>query len=540
MRKNWVRKDLMSLVTAAGAFLCALLLCTPPGHAFSFEMGQVSGGLDITLGYGGAVRLESAPDYMDLGGTYVNTEHPAASNTKSDMEFGSRELVSNVFRAMAELDLKYEEYGLKTTASYSYDTQIMNRDRSLTADPTYGAPFPQKGWSDEAEDNSGSVFELLDSYVYGTFGSLDLRVGKQVINWGEGLFFMDGVSTQAPLNINKLVLPGSELKEAYMGIGGVRAMVSVTDKFALDSYMQWEWDKNKFPGAGTFYGEDYLAAPGAEEESAFLVGPAHDAKSHGQWGISGRYFVGDYEFGLYFSRYHDSMPMAGLNPETGLVYEYFAENQNMFGASISTTMGDWSVNAEVSYRPDRTVGSTVFGGTNGIGLNDDGQYWTEADTASASIHGLWLGGPLIAGIDSQFVKLQLGMDYINYDKSNADLQPMVSNHDCVYYDEYGIAHVVSGEEVTTTSWGLAAGWDGTWMAVLPTLDITLALFAQYDFSGNSHMWGNFSEGRLLTSATLTANYGSSIEYSITYARMDFDESNYENQDTINFEINYKF
>ena len=115
----------------------------------------------------------------------------------------------------------------------------------------------------------------------------------------------------------------------------------------------------------------------------------------------------------------------------------------------------------------------------------DGQAWEEHDTVTASVHGLWLGGPLVLGIDSQFVAVQLGMDYVDGDRSRLAPQGDITNDPDAMVD--------------ATAWGVAAEWDGTWQAVVPNLDITLLLFAQYDFSGNSHNWGNFAEDRLLTS-----------------------------------------
>ena len=70
--------------------------------------------------------------------------------------------------------------------------------------------------------------------------------------------------------------------------------------------------------------------------------------------------------------------------------------------------------------------------------------------------------------------------------------------------------------------------------------IYLSIFGQYDFSGNSHLWGNFAEDRFLSSYSLNANIGSAWETGVSYARTDYSKSNYETQDTINLAVNYKF
>ncbi len=526
------------------ALVVIALFFASPAMAFIFSAGEVEGGLDITLGYGTSYSTEGG---NTLNG--INPKHFDAPNYKSDETFRGTGIVSQVWKVLGELDLAYKDYGFKSNASFSYDTEIMNKQRNYD----YDHDGIKDDWSKEAIDASGRVFNLLDAYAYGTFfdDSLDLRVGRQVINWGEGLVFMEGVSVQAPFNINNLVLPGSELKEAFMGLGGVRAQLAATDNLSFDAYWQWEWQKNKFPGTGTFYGDDILASPGAEKETLAWTGGAFgfedrdgDVNETNQWGISATSFIGNSEYGVYYSRYNDAMPSVGFDLDKGNVFVTYAEDQDMIGVSMATSipgLGAWTINSELSYRPDRRIATVIFGGPNGIGLNDDGQYWTEADTWNASVHGFWLGKAFIGGIDSQFAFIQVGVDIMDYDGPMSDLQPMLVDHDAAADRGDGVYEVVSSdEEVSTTAWGVAAEWDATWQSVLPAVDVTLALFAQYDFAGNSHLTGNFSEGRLLSSVGLSSVIHNDWEAGLSYARTDYSDSNYEVQNTVNFNVNYKF
>ena len=537
MRFSWSAK-------ACIAFTGIALFCVSPVMAFTFSNGELDGGLDITLGYGAAYSTE---DGNTING--INQKHFDAPNYKSDETYRGTGIVMQVWKVLAELDLAYKDYGFKSTASFAYDTEMMDEQRNYD----YNHDGIKDGWSDEAEDASGQVFNLLDAYAYGSFldDSLDLRVGRQVINWGEGLVFMEGIAVQVPFNINNLVLPGSELKEAYMGLGAIRAQLAATDTLSLDAYWQWEWQKNMFPGTGTFYGDDILASPGAEEETFAWTGGAfgfedreEDIDESNQWGISATSYIGNSEYGIYYSRYNDAMPSVGFDLDNGNVFVTYAEDQDMFGISMATSipyLGAWTINTELSYRPDRRISTVIFGGPNGIGLNDDGQYWTEADTWNASVHGFWLGKSFIGGIDSQFAFIQLGVDIMDYDGPMSDLQPMLVDHDAAADRGDGVYEVVSSDEqVSTTAWGIAAEWDATWQSVMPAIDVTLALFAQYDFAGNSHLTGNFSEGRLLSSVGLTADIHNEWETGISYARTDYSDSNYEVQNTVNFNVNYKF
>ncbi|NOR49724.1 MAG: DUF1302 family protein, partial [Desulfuromonadales bacterium] len=381
----------------------------------------------------------------------------------------------------------------------------------------------------------------------------------QVINWGEGLFFFDGVSTQVPFNLAKLSLPGSEVKEAFIGVGAVYAQIAPTDELSLEAYYQYESEAHLFPGTGTFYGDD-LYGPGSVEEyvngdwaigSPFLgfavpgfKAPTKDASNEGQWGAAAKYVLGDWELGAYYSRYHNFFPQLEWleNDDTILgpgvpglkVREVFPEDQEMYGASFSTSLGMWSVNGEVAYRPDNPL-TTDFAGlidpANAFFGANIGVSAEEHDFTTASVHGLgyYGGGPL--GVDTNFYMIQLGWEHIDGNRDK-----LLANYNISSY--------------TTTNpdadaFGIAGQWDATWQnAIINNLDITTSLFAQYDFSGNSHWWGNFLEDRFMGSLGVTGKYGSSWETNVTYAMTEYMsdtyDSNYERQDTVNFSVNYKF
>jgi hypothetical protein len=539
------------LVVATQAVAAMVLVTAGPSAAAEFSLldGEVTGKLSMTLGYGLSVRTED-PITPEL---FV---HPSS---KADTTWNnSGDVVSNVGKVLAEVGLDYKNYGLVSNISYIYDTEIMagGTGRAGTiADTGLG-----NEWSDGAEETSGSSLELLDAYVYGTFEPmgmpLEVRLGKQVINWGEGLYFMDGISTQVPFYIGKLVLPGSELKEAFIGVGAAYAQIAPTDSLSLGAYYQYEWQEHEFPGVGTFYGDDLFGPGGVEEwQNGFLFplddttsvfvpglkGSSSDASSDGQWGASGRYILGDWELGLYYSRYHHFFPQvkfetnqntvltdAAGNPIMDLpldgfvAREVFPEDQDMFGTSFSTSLGMWSVNGEIAYRPDNVLTDNyteLFGVANGV----SGE---EHDTINASIHGIGLYGRGPLGIDSNVYMIQIGWDHINGDTSRLLANSYINRGELQFADK--------------DAFGLAAEWGATWQNVLQGLDITTALFVQYDFNGNSHYTGNFAEDRLLTSFGVTFNYGTGWEANLNYARADFADSVYEKQDTVNFSVNYKF
>jgi len=514
------------------ALLAAAVCLFVPSQAQAFQLefsddSEWSGSLDMTLGYAASIRAQDADGAaLDPANNLLGTA--ATPNYLSDARVpDSGDLISNVFKVNAELSLDWRNYGLVSSFAYQYDTEIMNQDTVDLA----GNSAP---WSEGAEDYAGSAFDVLDAYVYASFdigeNPLEVRAGKQVINWGEGLFFLDGVSTQVPLNINKLVTPGSELKEAYIGVESIYAQLGVGDVSSVEAYVQTDWRRAEFPPRGTFYGDDAFFR-GGDEVDPLLGIPIRDANQeaddHGQWGISARTMWGeDTEVGFYYSRYHETFPFVTANNagiSATILAQIWPEDLDMFGVSFATTLGTWSVNGELAYRPDRPL----FGDVLGKGfLNSDLTNVEEHDTWSASVHGIWLGGALPLGIDSQVVLVQFGMDYIDGDLSNLAAQNSITKEPGLTPDDL--------------AYGVAVDWTGTWQAVQPGTDLALGLFLQYDIDGNSHFWGNFAEERLLGTLSLTANIGNEWEAKAGYTWVDQDNSHYETQDVINMSINYKF
>lgn len=526
-----VRKLSLAIALVSGA---AGLATAGQAQAIQFDFGDdsdVSGHLDMTLGYATAIRAQDArSEALDPANNLLGTGR--TPNYLSDARVpDAGDVISSVFKGTAELGLDWKNYGFVSSATYQYDTEIMHDDSV----DLLGNSAP---WTDAAEDYAGNYAELLDAYAYGSFdlagNPLDLRVGKQVINWGEGLYFLDGVSTQVPLNINKLVTPGSELKEGYIGVNSVYAQLGLGYTTSLAAYIQTDWERTEFGPRGTFYSDDLLFR-GATEVDPVLGVPIRDGDvtpdDQGQWGISGRTFItDDIEVGLYYSHYHETFPFLQFTTPgsskdygsaTGL-QQFWPEDLDMIGTSISTTVGTWSVNGEIAYRPNRPLWTMA---SNPAAYNDQGQNAEEHDTVSASVHGIWIGGRAPLGIDTQTILVQLGADYIDGNLSNLQAHNSITDE------------VVAPDHL---AYGVAGEWNGTWQAVYPGTDLTLGLFMQKDIEGNSHFWGNFAENRLQGTLSLTANIGNAWETKAGYTWIDQSNSNYETQDVFNLSVNYKF
>ena len=79
---------------------------------------------------------------------------------------------------------------------------------------------------DKAKEQVCKDIRLLDAYAYGDFeiGEMpfSVRLGDQVISWGESTLIAHGISEINPVDIARLRAPGAEVKEAFIPFGACR------------------------------------------------------------------------------------------------------------------------------------------------------------------------------------------------------------------------------------------------------------------------------------------------------------------------------
>jgi hypothetical protein len=74
------------------------------------------------------------------------------------------------------------------------------------------------------QDRLGKNVVGLDGFFFANFDlgghDLRLRAGRQVISWGESTFIPNGINVINPVDLSKLRIPGSELKEGFIPTAG--------------------------------------------------------------------------------------------------------------------------------------------------------------------------------------------------------------------------------------------------------------------------------------------------------------------------------
>lgn len=428
------KKSLLTLKLAPKAAGFALATILPfivsSASAFELNMGGVSGSLDTTLSYGTGWRLEAQdrnyaalyPNYAALRSANKAT---MANKNDGDANFDNNsDVISSVFKITSDLELKYQDYGVFVRGTAFYDDVIMgerpNRSQAnyftnssdCNAGNTGPAQIGNCGFPSDIDHHSGRDARFLDAYVYGNFTvadrALNVRLGEQVINWGEALFLQDGINSANPVSLAKLRLPGAEVKEALLPLPMLYGSFELTKALTMEAFYEFDWDYSEPDDLGTYYStDDAFAGIGASRilvnlgGSTFATNKRISDKSvdnDGQFGVAFRYFaeeLNNTEFGLFFMNYHSHKPVAQakagqFSAAAGVAaaksyldsttYQLvYPEDIQMYGLSFSTTVGDLSFSGELAYRPNDVILSEL--GDNLVAYN--------ALYANAVATGLW-------------------------------------------------------------------------------------------------------------------------------------------------------
>lgn len=375
-----------------------------PAFGVSFNVGEIEGQFDSSLSIGASWSTQS-PNKNLIG---VNNGGHGLSQTSDDghANFKSGETFSKIFKGIHDLELKYGDTGVFVRGKYWYDFELKDESRE----------FKDISDSNRKEGAKSSGGQILDAFVYHNYAIADqpgsVRLGKQVVSWGESTFIGGGINSINPIDVSAFRRPGAEIKEGLIPVNMFYVSQSLTDNLSAEAFYQLEWDQTVVDNCGTFFSQPDIVADGCDSnlrvlnkrsqipaialgplagagvdvnQEGVLVrrGPDRDARDSGQWGASLKYMFEplDTEFGAYFMNYHSRAPIfsatgapqsvyntaAGLpGPFAALAPLLVAGNSNYFieypedirlyGLSFSTTLPTgtaWS--GEISYRPNAPV-----------------------------------------------------------------------------------------------------------------------------------------------------------------------------------------
>jgi len=243
------------------AALLLPLLLAAPAEAFQIRLaeGEVNGSLDTTISYGQLYRVQG----MDKTNDDVN-------GNDGNRNFATGR-VSEVYKITSDLGLNWRNYGLFMRGTAFYDSQIMDRRNDFyhhnnPQQPSQSYPNDNR-FTHETRHKAGRDAQLLDAYLFGNWDiaghAVNASIGRQVFNWGEGLFYRGGINTTNPIDAAKYRLPGAEIKEVLMPVESFNISLGLTENLSMEAFYQWNWKESAMDPVGTYFSETDLFADGA-------------------------------------------------------------------------------------------------------------------------------------------------------------------------------------------------------------------------------------------------------------------------------------
>ncbi|MCD6430188.1 MAG: DUF1302 family protein, partial [Deltaproteobacteria bacterium] len=229
-------------------FVGVLWFC-PQVQAFEvFENDQVRIQLDSTISYGLRWRVEDRDD--DIIGKANGGNKHSCNYDDGNLNY-DKGLIGNAIKMTSDLDIDAGWFGAfaRGSAFYDYENEKGSRDRT--------------DLSSDARDAVGSDIDLLDCYLWISREvagmPFQIRVGEQVVSWGESTFIQNSINTINSVDISKLRVPGAELKEALTPEGIIWATISPTDNFTIEAFYEYDWEETKLDPMGTYFsGADFV------------------------------------------------------------------------------------------------------------------------------------------------------------------------------------------------------------------------------------------------------------------------------------------
>jgi hypothetical protein len=544
-------------------YFCTSVLLLPLSAAaleFQFENGAQLA-VDSTITYGAQWRVEGRDDRItgekfladlqeDPFLPLIDPKYTEAGTLLLNSNDGNNNfdkgLISNRLTFLVDIDLSWQDYGFFLRGKAFYDDVYKDDDTDL--DPTgfitynsgtlYGGDADRGDFPSQTRDKHGDQVEFLDAFAYGTWelpGNrlMDLRVGRQVINWGESTFYQGVNSIQNRVDATAANTPGVEVKEIFLPTGAIYLQVDLVQNLTLETYYQYEWLENDLNGVGSYFSTTDQVGPGA---NAFLIptpdsplvpeairgneynlrgvprGKDDNASDSGQWGAALHYLTeANWDIGLYYINAHDKKPsfaldyieVAGSPQPVPVDYQLvYYEDIKATGLSFTTVIGETNVQGELSY----------LDGTPMVDAAGDPQR-------------------------ENFIKAQLGGSHV--------FGPSFLADDTVLTFEGFYAEVTSADadelREDDHAWGYSMLADFSYNNVFQGWDLKLPLYWKHDFDGIMREIQHFDDAQVV-SLGVKGVYLNNLTADLTYAWYFGGSSDnlLRDRDNIAFTVKYSF
>ncbi|MDO6564555.1 DUF1302 domain-containing protein [Amphritea sp. 1_MG-2023] len=543
-----------------------------PVMAVEFNLGEIEGRFDSQLSVGSSWRLNDA-DERYISTANGGTSTGSGSYDDANLNFEKGHSFSTVFKGVHDLELRKDNIGAFIRGKYWFDTELNdgNRAHGNTANGySQNDQLSDDGFNDYAKFSGA---EVLDAYVFGSFTvneqPLDVRLGRQVINWGESTFIQGGLNSINPIDVSAIRRAGVEVKEALLPSNMAFASLGLTDNLSVESFYQLKWEPTAIDGCGTYFSSNDFGAEGCDgiRINSALIPPTQqgdsayfgtagglfvinrhndgrrEADNDGQFGLAFRYYaeaLNSTEFGLYLANYHSRLPISsGVKYTAGGVpgvftSEYFIEypeDTQMLGLSFNTTIGSVAWSGEMTHKIDAPVqinGPLLVSAilSEGLGASSGN---TAADNLVASsapgedVHGYTLFD--ITQLQTSFLQFfdntlgasrltligELGWTHINDFDEDAN---------ALKYGRHGTFGYTSGDTdgfVTQDSYGYVVRASLNYPNAFSGINLSPQISFKQGLGGNGPEPGaTFREGEKVATVSLTADYLNQYQVQLGY------------------------
>lgn len=344
-RQGFFQPKTLALAVALGT--------AAPAYAASFNIGEIEGQFDSSMSVGASWAMDG-PDRELVGAANGGT---GFTQTGDDgrLNFKKGETFSKIFKGVHDLELRYRDSGAFIRGKYWYDFELKDESRL------------HKDISDsnrkEAAQSSGA--QILDAFLYHNYYVGDLpgtvRVGRQVVSWGESTFIGNSINSINPVDAAAFRRPGAEIKEGLIPVNMLYVSQSLSDRLSMEAFYQLEWDQTIADNCGTFFAGNDVAADGCNDNYDILGpftadqlallrgfggvtageeglrvprGGDRDARDSGQFGLALRWLGDTTEYGAYFINYHSRTPNLSMQNTNQAGID---AAQSIFGTALTMT-----------------------------------------------------------------------------------------------------------------------------------------------------------------------------------------------------------
>lgn len=320
--------------------LAAAMIMGGAAHAEAYKFGKVDVSMDTTISAGVSMRTsERDCGHVSLANGGCSRADGRVTGVNSDngnLNFDKWDFTDALVRTTVDVQATWENYGVfvRPTAFYNQVYAANNlRFRNLDHD---------------GREQLDYNVDVLDAFVYGDYDigghATTIRVGKQVLNWGESLFIQGGVNQFQAIDVTAIRTPGSELKDALTPMPMIYASFAATDALTLEAFWQFGYERTELDPAGSFFSNNDIVGKGslfalsgvqpgfdnpdlapANGDLFGFLSPVpialnrtedREASDLNQFGLAAHYYADNIgtgtDFGLYFVRYSSRLPFLGF------------------------------------------------------------------------------------------------------------------------------------------------------------------------------------------------------------------------------------